>query len=147
MTITEVLVAEHTVFLSVFDQVERALQQVTTAEGVRMLAGIVHGLLEKHAENEANLAYVALDHALAERGRLDQLHQDHREIDDTLRAACAAENLDAGRQSLRAALHISRKHFCFEEVLVFPMIEEILQPETLAVLGRSLPARVPALQA
>ena len=45
MKITEAMVAEHSIFLSVFDQIERVLPSLTTPAEVRMLANIVEGLL------------------------------------------------------------------------------------------------------
>ena len=136
MQITEVLITEHIIFLTVFDQIERALPQASTVSEIRTLAALVQGLLEHHAEVERNLAFAVLDHMLAERGSLEQMHQDHEEIDQTLRQARAAEDIAAARHSLRLALSASRKHFCFEEASVFPQLERILQPETLAALGR-----------
>ena len=135
MKITEVLVTEHMIFLGVFDQVERCLRQATTVSEVRTLAGLVQSLLEHHADTERNLAYAVLDHVLAERGSLDQMHQEHQEIDQTLRQALTADEFPVARQSLRAALSASRRHFCFEEVWVFPLLERVLQPETLEAMG------------
>jgi hypothetical protein len=68
MTITEALIAEHNIFLSVFDQIERGLPSLTTPPEVRTMAKIVEGLLNGHAETETNLAYLALDHVLQDEG-------------------------------------------------------------------------------
>src|ERR1039458_839528 len=68
MKITEALVAEHKIFLSVFDQIVRALPSFTTPAEVSTMARIVEGLLAGHAETETNLAYLALDHVLADNG-------------------------------------------------------------------------------
>ena len=55
MKITDVLVAEHAAFARVFDLVERALAACGTVAEVRMLAGLVEGLLHHHGAAEENL--------------------------------------------------------------------------------------------
>jgi hypothetical protein len=141
MTITEALIAEHTVFLNLFDQVERVLPGCTTAAQVRTLAGIVEGVLKSHAEAEANLAYLALDHVLADGGPLESLHHDHHEIDHRLEEARAAKTCAQARRLLAEAIAASRAHFRCEEESVFPFLESKLSFETLKALGQSRMAR------
>jgi hemerythrin-like domain-containing protein len=136
MKITEVLVAEHAIFLGVIAQIERALPGCATLPEVRVLAGIVEGLLRPHAETESNLAYAALDQALAERGSLDRLYQDHHEIDAGLKNVSRARTCAEARQLLEASLRATREHFRYEERNVFPLLEQWLQGESLAELGR-----------
>lgn len=137
MKITEALVVEHTIFLGVFDQIERALPHLTTLTEARTLAGIIEGLLESHAETETNLAYLALDHVLEDRGQLDRLHADHQEIDDTLKAVHDAKDCPQARHLLNSAIRASREHFRHEEHSVFPLLEKALQPATLAELAKA----------
>ena len=149
MKITEALVAEHTIFLSVFDQIERVLPSLTTPAEVRTMASIVEGLLEGHAKTETNLAYLALDHVLADNGELQRMHQDHHEIDDRLRKVHTANTCAEARRLLKLAIVATREHFRGEERSVFPLLEKVLQPETLADLGQTWLQRqaVPANQA
>jgi hemerythrin-like domain-containing protein len=135
MKITDGLMAEHTMFLSVFDHVERLLPRLTTPKEVATMAGLVESLLKGHADSETNLAYLALDHALAEQGHIERMYQDHHEIDARLKAVQTARTCDEGRRLLQAALQASRDHFRAEERIVFPMIEKLLHAETLAELG------------
>lgn len=137
MKITDALVAEHRIFLGVFDRMEAALPSLTTPAEVRTLATVVEGMLEGHAETETNLAYLALDHTLAERGALDRMHQDHHEIDSRLRKVQSASTCAEACHLLKAALLASREHFAGEEHNMFPLLEQLLQPETLKELGRS----------
>jgi hemerythrin-like domain-containing protein len=137
MKITEALVAEHTIFLSVFDQIERVLPSLTTPAEVRTMASIVEGLLEGHAQTETNLAYLALDHALADNGELNCMHQDHHEIDDRLRKVHTANTCAEARRLLKLAITATREHFRGEERSVFPLLVKVLQEETLAELGQS----------
>jgi hemerythrin-like domain-containing protein len=134
-SIIENLVIEHRVFAQVFDHIEAALPDLTTLAEVRLLVSLVERLLRGHATAETDLAYAALDQVLNERGRLDVLHQDHREIDDSLRSAGTATNLEEARRLLKSALAASRDHFRREERSVFPLIESVLQPGSLAALS------------
>jgi hemerythrin-like domain-containing protein len=137
MRITEALVAEHTVFLSVFDQIERVLPSLATPAEVRTMATIVEGLLEGHAKTEANLAYLVLDHVLEHNGQLKRMHQDHHEIDDRLRTVHTAKTCAEARRLLKLAIGASREHFQGEERSVFPMLEKSLGEETLTALGKT----------
>ena len=137
MKITEALVAEHNIFLAVFDQIEHALPNLSTPKEVRTMANIVLGLLESHAKTETGMAYLALDHVLAQKGELNRMHQDHHEIDDRLRQVATAETCDEARDLLEAALLASREHFQLEERNVFPVMEKVLRKETLTELGQT----------
>ena len=137
MKITETLVAEHNIFLGVFDQIERVLPSLATPAEVRTMASIVGGLLEGHAKTETDLAYVALDHALEHNGELKRMHQDHHEIDDRLRKVHTANTCAEARRLLKTAITASREHFRAEERSVFPLLEKVLQQETLTELGKS----------
>jgi hemerythrin-like domain-containing protein len=131
------LVAEHTIFLNVFDQIERVLPSLATPAEVQTMASIVEGLLEGHAKMETNLAYLALDHVMAHNGELKRMHQDHHEIDDRMRKVRLASTVSQGRRLLKSAIAASREHFCAEERGVFPLLERTLQEETLSKLGEN----------
>jgi hemerythrin-like domain-containing protein len=137
MKITEALVAEHTIFLSVFDQIERALPSLATPAEVQTMAKMVEGLLEGHAKTETNLAYLALDHVMEHNGELKRMHQDHHEIDDRLKKVHSASSCNQARRLLQSAITASREHFRAEERSVFPLLERTLQEETLSELGQN----------
>ena len=137
MKITEALIAEHTIFLGVFDQIERVLPSLTTPAEVRTMASIVEGLLEGHAQTETNLAYLTLDHVLADNGELKRMHQDHHEIDDRLREVHTANTCAKARRLLKLAITSTREHFRGEERSVFPLLDKVLHKETLTELGQS----------
>ena len=149
MKITEALVAEHTIFLSVFDQIERVLPSLATSLEVQTMARIVEGLLQGHAKAETDLAYLALDHVMEHNGELKRMHQDHHEIDDRLRQVHTAKTCAEARRLLKSAILASREHFRAEERSVFPLLERTLREETLSELGqgwiqRPAPATTPA---
>ena len=101
------------------------------------MAGIVEGMLEGHAKSETNLAYLALDHVMEHNGELKRMHQDHHEIDDRLRKVHTANTCAEARRLLKTAITSSREHFRGEERSVFPLLEQVLQAETLTELGQS----------
>jgi len=135
-TITKALIMEHAVFHKVFDQIERVLAGTKSAPEVKLLASVVEGLLRSHGETETDLAYSALDHALADRGALKRLYQDHHEIDDQFKRIHRVTDAAEARHLLKRALAATREHFRREEKHVFPMLEKTLQPDTLGILGR-----------
>jgi hemerythrin-like domain-containing protein len=147
MKITEALAAEHTIFLSVFEQIERVLPSLATPAEVQTMASIVEALLEGHARTETNLAYLALDHVMEHNGELKRMHQDHHEIDDRLRKVHSAASIAQARRLLKSAIAASREHFGAEERSVFPLLERTLHEETLCELGESWKQRQPALAA
>ena len=134
-TITKILIMEHAVFCDMFDQIERILAGTKSADEVKALASVVEGLLVSHAETETNLAYSALDHALADKGSLDRLHQDHHEIDDQFQRIHRTTNPAEAQRLLKKALLATREHFQREEKIIFPVLEKTLQPDTLRSLG------------
>jgi hemerythrin-like domain-containing protein len=134
-TITETLVHEHAVYREVFDQIERVLAGSQSASEVKLLAAVVEGLLTGHGETETDLAYSVLDHALADRGTLDQLHQDHHEIDGQFKPIHRTTDPAKALRRLKQALAATREHFRHEEKTVFPVLEQTLHPDTLGTLG------------
>jgi hemerythrin-like domain-containing protein len=133
--ITNFLTTEHALFCELFDEVDRLLPDVRTVAEVRLLGRLVEGVLSRHADVEQNLAYAALDQALAEKGELNQLYQDHEEIDACLHHATLAKEFVEAVRFLRAGLKASREHFRREEETVFPLFEKLFDPAALEALG------------
>jgi len=136
---------EHAIFGTVFDQIERVLPGLNSVPEIRVLASVVEGLLAGHAETETNLAYAALDHVLAEKGKLDRLHRDHKEIDDNFKRVHNAGSLAEAQLLLKKALAASRDHFRYEERVVFPLLERVLASETLGDLGEAALRQYPVI--
>ena len=122
-------------FCELFDVIDHLLPDVQTVAEVRLLSRLVEGVLSRHADVEQNLAYAALDHALAEKGELNQLYQDHEEIDARLQHATLATEFVEAVRFLRAGLKASREHFRREEEMVFPLFEKLFDPAALEALG------------
>jgi hypothetical protein len=137
MKITEALAAEHTILLGMFDQIERALPAITAVGELKAMAGIIEGMLREHGDKETNLAYAALDHLLADKGKLNRMHQDHKELDGRLKLVYTAKTPTKARQLLLDVIVATREHFQCEERLLFPLLEEAMQVETLVKLGQA----------
>jgi hemerythrin-like domain-containing protein len=133
--ITNFLTTEHALFCELFDEIDRLLPDVRTAAEVRLLSRLVEGVLSRHADVEQNLAFAALDHALVEKGELNQLYQDHQEIDASLQHATLAVEFVEAVRFLRAGLKASREHFRREEQTIFPLFEKLFGPTALEALG------------
>jgi hemerythrin-like domain-containing protein len=123
------------VFCELFDEIDHLLPDVRTVAEVRLLSRLVEGVLSRHADVEQNLAYAALDHALAEKGEMNQLYQDHEEIDACLHHATLATEFVEAVRFLRAGLKASREHFRREEQTIFPLFEKLFDPAALEALG------------
>lgn len=136
MNIIEGLLAEHRVFLTVFEEMERTLPGVKTVGEITRLCRFLERLLQRHGETEDDLAFIAVDHILKQRDQLTRLHHDHQEIDGLLKEAEKSENLKEARSRLKTALEACRVHFRHEERTLFPLIEKALQHETLQILGK-----------
>jgi len=143
--ITTTLVTEHAIFCIVFDQIERLLPGLESTREVRLLSTLVEGFLGKHSETETDLAYAALDHALAEKGKLARLHQDHREIDNNFKLVHSASGLAEAQRLLKKALAASREHFRHEEEMIFPLLERVLPRDTLNDLGGASLRKYPVI--
>lgn len=135
MKITEVLTAEHAVFRVMFDHMERALPGLKTATEVKLFARMAEQMLHGHGESEQNLAYATLDHMLKEKGLLGRLYTEHREMDARFEQVHSSDDLAQSRRLLMSAIVMSREHFRYEEQELFPLIDKILQNESLEKLG------------
>jgi hypothetical protein len=139
-TITDSLTSEHALLCRLFDEIGNLLPDVRTVAEVRLLSRLVEGVLSHHADVEQNLAFAALDHALAEKGELNRLYQDHQEIDSCLRDASSVLEFTEAVRLLKAGLKASREHFLREERMLFPLFEKLFAPSAQVALGAGIPS-------
>ena len=137
ITIIDGLVAEHRVFLTIFDQIERSLPEIKTTGEIALICRILERLIHDHGTAETDLAYITFDHVLKEQNRCTRLSHDHEEIDGLLREVEKVQDLGEARSRLKVSLNACRVHFKDEERNVFPLIEKTVQHETLVALGRA----------
>ena len=147
MIITEALRAEHVVFHNLFDHIERTLPKLRTLAEVHALAALMHDLLVAHAKVEDELILEPLEHCIAQLGQQETFHQEHEEIDQSLKDTLTSTHVRNARKLLQTAVLASRTHFDKEERLIFPMAEKLLKTQTLGILGESWRERREAITA
>ena len=145
MRITEVLTTEHAIFRVMFDYTDRVLPDLKTITEIKLLAQLAEQMLHGHGESEQNLAYAALDHMLKDKGHLGRLYTEHREMDARFEQVHRSDDLEEARSLLKSAIIMSREHFLYEEQVLFPLIERVLQDESLEKLGVAWKQRHAAL--
>lgn len=136
MKITEALLAEHVVFHSVFDHIERVAPCLQTLAEVKVLGSMLAALLEHHGEAEDKLLMEPLEHRLDHLGHRDAFHHEHELIDGFLIQLQGMQEVASARGLLLKTVQISRRHFDKEERLIFPMAEQNLSDKTLRELGQ-----------
>jgi iron-sulfur cluster repair protein YtfE (RIC family) len=135
--ITRALAAEHKMFCFVFDQIEELLTSVSNIGEVKQLTRLVEGLLSSHAKTEDDLMMLLEHKAAATEASCSKIYKEHHEMDAKLIRVYAAQKADQGVSLLRAAMTSSRRHFAREERIVFPLIEQMIDAQTLMRLGTS----------
>ncbi len=135
MKITDALRGEHAILYAVFDRVERALPPTNAAAVVREQAAILAAALLSHAKIEDQLLLPALarsgDNVVA-----GAMAEEHESIAQALAAAHEADDVQAARGQLLAAVEEARAHFAREEQMLFPSAEAQLGRAQLEELGR-----------
>jgi hemerythrin-like domain-containing protein len=136
MTVVRALVAEHQSFRATFARIERTLPAVGRLAMVRRLAREVEALLGLHARAEEDLVLLTLDHLPKRQAWCRAFYRQHQEIDSSLGEALLAKELVSAKRFLRKAFRHSRRHFAYEERMVFPLWEKWIDRDLLNKLGR-----------
>jgi hypothetical protein len=97
MKITDALLAEHTVFHSLFEVVEKQLDQAPSIERIRLLAGILLHLLEKHGQAEHDLLVPPIEPFLHEIGHLENFHKEDDITIETLQKISECEDAEVAK--------------------------------------------------
>ena len=137
MKITEALFAEHLVFHSLFDHLERAAPKLKTLAEIKSLAALMESMLEAHSQTEDELFIGPLEHCFEQIGQRDSFLEEHQEMNDGLRLVQQATRLKQAQRLLLASVAHSRRHFEREERIVFPLAERVMKSVTLTELGQN----------
>ena len=135
MNITEALVAEHQVFHSLFDHIEAALPKLRTLAEIKAVAAVMEATLRSHSKTEDDLLIAPLEHCIEQMGQAEPFHEEHAEIDHSLKAIQKAKTAAVARRLLLSAVTASRVHFTKEERVLFPMAAKVMNHTTLQTLG------------
>ncbi len=133
--ITTALTAEHKTFLGIFDQMERKLPGLRTATEVKELGQKLEDMLHRHAETEDDLLLMAQIAAPKFKNRFAKCYQDHNEVSAQFVQLHTTQHSTKAKRLLKEAIRHSRIHFEYEEHIVFPLIEKVVDPQTQTKLG------------
>jgi hemerythrin-like domain-containing protein len=136
MKITEILIAEHSVFHSLFDHIEATVPEAKTLAVVKSLAVAMDALTADHSRTEDELFIRPLEQYFDQLGHQKTFHDEHELIERALAGVSKTNNLKIARKLLLEAVMASRRHFDKEERTVFPMAERVLKARTLTELGK-----------
>lgn len=135
MKITEALIAEHGVFHGLFDYIERTTPGLKTLAEVKAVAGVLNATLDPHSRIEEELFIEPLDHCMDQMGQTGSFHDEHAQIEATLKQIQETKSARTARRLLLDTVQACRHHFDKEERIVFPMGERLLKAKTLNALG------------
>lgn len=135
MKLTEALTTEHAIFRIMFDHMDRVVPELKAVAEIKLLARMAEKILCGHSEAEQNLAYVTLDHMLHEKGSLGRLSTEHQQLYARFHQVQEASDAAESRRLLLSAIVIAREHLRYEEQVLFPLIDQVLQNESLEKLG------------
>ena len=136
MKIVQALLAEHVVFHSLFDHLERVTPKLKTVAEVRALADMLSVMLDEHSAVEDQLLIEPLEPSFCQLGQDRNFHEEHEEIDRHLASIRTTRTLTAAKRLLLLAVTWSRKHFDKEERIVFPLAEKLLSARSQEMLGK-----------
>jgi hemerythrin-like domain-containing protein len=134
-TIITALVAEHKDFCVAFNRIDQALPRLKTLALVKTLAHRLESRLLRHAASEDDLVLFAVQRTPKLKRRCVRFHKEHQEIDVRLAQIAQASRMAEARVLMRGALDASRRHFEHEERVVFPLLEQAMEPQMLGKLG------------
>jgi len=136
MKITDALLAEHVVFHTLFDHIERVAPRLKTLGEIRALADLLETMLIQHSKAEDELLMNYLEDSIEQMGHRETFHEEHELIEQHLDAVRSARALRSARRLLVDAVIGARKHFDKEERLVFPLAEKVISYHNIMKLGR-----------
>ncbi len=135
MKITEALQAEHFVFHSIFDYLEKTVPKIQNLVEIKALADLLETVHEAHSRVEDQLILEPLSDCLDNLAQAENFEAEHKEIDESLLGVQTAETVEQARHLLLRTVHWCRKHFDREERIIFPLAEEWLKDKNLTDLG------------
>jgi len=136
MKITHALLAEHVVFHSLFDYIDRTAPKLRSVAEVRTLSDLLAAMLEEHSEAEDQLLIEPLEPSFCQLGQDRNFHDEHDAIEQYLASARSARSLAKAKHLLANAVALARKHFDKEERIVFPLAERQLSARSQLLLGK-----------
>jgi iron-sulfur cluster repair protein YtfE (RIC family) len=133
--LTDVLLGEHAVLYTLFDQIEAGA--VADLASVQQAAVVLGAVVEPHAKLEEELLFPALEPHLGPGGPLAVMRAEHDEFRQALRRMTDLSDVHEGIDCLTQALDLLRGHFQKEEQVLFSMARQMLDNETQLRLSKA----------
>ena len=147
MRITDALYGEHGSLYMLMNAIEGRAAGADLA-ALQGAAALFETAILAHAHFENDPFFAALDRVMPGGGPVTAMRAEHEEIEGELAKVATSRDAGAARAHLEAAIAEARSHFQKEEVVLFPMAEQLLGSDTLEEMaaawaqnrGVSLPA-------
>lgn len=140
MSITDLLLRDHQSFYQQFDALEAALQMPTQRELRDQLAKLGDSI-GTHARLEDDLLFSTLEPFIGLGGPLAVMRSEHEEIERILGELQDESGPVKTRDLVPQLLEVALQHFRKEEMILFPMSEQVLDQAALEELGVQFEAR------
>ena len=135
MKLTDALRGEHAVIYQLFEHVRETLAGSDDLHDIRGVVAVMERILLSHAQIEERLLFPNLEPHLGQRGPLEVMRAEHREIDELFDAARKETDVGALKTVVGELLDLANDHFAKEEQALFAMAQQVLDDGELTALG------------
>ncbi|MCH7603746.1 MAG: hemerythrin domain-containing protein [Planctomycetes bacterium] len=141
MKLTDALLGEHAVIYELFGYVRDTVANTNDVQEIQGAVSVLERLLLSHAKVEEDLLFPRLEPYLGQMGPLAVMREEHRGLDDLLKAAKQETDAGALKSVIDQLLELAYGHFQKEEEVLFAMAQQFLDEATLTELGDEWAAR------
>ncbi len=134
MRITDALYGEHGALYLLMTAVEGAATDSDLAF-LQSSARLFESAILAHAHLEDDGLFAALEKKMPGGGPVTAMRAEHEEIEGELARVASTRQAPEARAHLEAAIAAARSHFQKEEVVLFPMAEQLLAADELDQMG------------
>jgi hemerythrin-like domain-containing protein len=134
MRITDALYGEHGSLYMLMDAIEARLAESDLAT-LQSSAALFETAILAHAHFENDPFFTALDRVMPGGGPVAAMRAEHEEIEGELAKVATSRDAGDARLHLEAAIAEARSHFQKEELVLFPMAEQLLGTDALEEMG------------
>jgi iron-sulfur cluster repair protein YtfE (RIC family) len=135
MKITEGLLGEHALSYALFDRAEAMADEAESLEALVAAESVLSSAVASHAELEDQMLFSALAEGGCVPGPIDAMRADHKEIELLSHAVRSSLTLSEAKDVMLRLVDTLREHFTREEMLLFPLCEQVLGAQKLSELG------------
>lgn len=134
MRITDALYGEHGSLYMMMNAIEARLASADLAM-LQISAALFETAILAHAHFENEPLFAALDRLMPAGGPVAAMRAEHGEIEGELARVATSRDAGEARVHLQGAIAEARSHFQKEELVLFPMAEQLLGSDTLEEMG------------